>query len=408
MSDQDSPTNRSLVPAGSTDLAPLAAANPLVSRGLMDLIPGHLPKASATAPLAPNDALFYYNRGKAWLDKNDFDAATEDFDRAILLSDDAIRSRPDDALAYLHRGNARLGKAEALNGAEHCDAAIDDFDQAVRLDPKNAQVYVRRGKAWSFKNDYDAAIADFDQAISLNPHNATAYFERNQAWYNIEGWLDRAIADFDEAIRLNPTVASWYYLRGTRWLDGRNPDRAIRDFDEAIRLRPDDAFTYNRRGRAWRSKGEYDRAIKAFDEAIRLAPNHHLFYCDRSLAWLGKKNFDQAAQDFEQAFRVRPKNEFAYRWYAWLLASHPEEKIRDGKRAIQLATLACELAADDPPCWTDLTLLAAAYAADNQFDAAERYQRMALEDSRLPASARDDHRQRLELYKSRKPYRQGP
>src|SRR5437867_12511026 len=37
MSDQDKPNDGSLVPAGRRDLAPVAAANPLVSRGLADL-----------------------------------------------------------------------------------------------------------------------------------------------------------------------------------------------------------------------------------------------------------------------------------------------------------------------------------------------------------------------------------
>src|SRR5205823_4901141 len=37
MSDQDTPTDGSLVPAGRRELAPVAAVNPLVSRGLAEL-----------------------------------------------------------------------------------------------------------------------------------------------------------------------------------------------------------------------------------------------------------------------------------------------------------------------------------------------------------------------------------
>jgi hypothetical protein len=52
MKNQDNPREESLVPTGGSDLAPLAPANPLVSRGLADLTKvqemAHSPRRSAS------------------------------------------------------------------------------------------------------------------------------------------------------------------------------------------------------------------------------------------------------------------------------------------------------------------------------------------------------------------------
>src|SRR6266849_4286794 len=79
MSDQDKSNNGNLVPAGRRDLAPVASANPLVLRGLADLA------KSQAILLNLKNALFFNNRGIAWLDKRDYDEAAKDFNEAIRL-----------------------------------------------------------------------------------------------------------------------------------------------------------------------------------------------------------------------------------------------------------------------------------------------------------------------------------
>jgi hypothetical protein len=56
-----------------------------------------------------------------------------------------------------------------------------------------------------------------------------------------------------------------------------------------------------------------------------------------------------------------------------------------------------------------LDVLAAAYAEAGQFEEAERYQTRALDNPALKNDLRTAFRQRLELYRQRKPFRdQGP
>jgi hypothetical protein len=87
-----------------------------------------------------------------------------------------------------------------------------------------------------------------------------------------------------------------------------------------------------------------------------------------------------------------------------LLATCPETKVRDGNKAIEFATKACEL-----DSWKDgvlLDSLAAAFAETGKFDGAIKWQKKALES---PTDFRMDDlekaRSRLNLYKQGKPYR---
>jgi tetratricopeptide (TPR) repeat protein len=198
---------------------------------------------------------------------------------------------------------------------------------------------------------------------------AIAYYDRGNASHN-KGEYDKAIADYDEAIRLDPKYAIAYCNRGSTWLRKGDTDKAIADYDEAIRLDPNLAMAYYHRGLAWDDESDTDKAIADFDESIRLDPNnvHH-----------------------ENAL-------------AWLFATCPDEKYRDGQKAVEHATKACELTDWKEPGWIDT--LAAANAEASDFEKAVKWQQKAME--MADESEKADYKSRLDLYEAGKPYRVEP
>jgi cytochrome c-type biogenesis protein CcmH/NrfG len=151
----------------------------------------------------------------------------------------------------------------------------------------------------------------------------------------------------------------------------RPPDaEAKKGEPEPNRPEPTDAAGFVKRGDDYVDEGEYDRAIADYKEAIRLAPD----------------------------------DEEAYNSLAWLLATCTEERVRDGKQAVELATKACELTK-----WEDadtLSTLAAAEAECGHFAEAVKWQKKALklgfEKTEDTKAARDQ----LRLYEAGKPYRE--
>jgi tetratricopeptide (TPR) repeat protein len=204
-----------------------------------------------------------------------------------------------------------------------------------------------------------------------------------------------------EALQEN---AAAYCARGVASCETGKFDEAVVDLSEAIRLDPQDARALVNRGIAWAGKKDFDKAITDFNEAIRLDPKLAPAYGNRSLAWQDTGEYEKALSDIEEMIRLAPGDVFAHSNCAWLLATCPDGKCRDGKRAVELATTACELSA-----WTaadDVDTLAAAYAEAGDFENAIKWQERALELS--APTDRDEFRGRLALFKSHKPYRDEP
>jgi tetratricopeptide (TPR) repeat protein len=290
-----------------------------------------------------------------------------------------VRDQPRDAFPYVMRAELRresyLGNRTQISyPATHdaqdfkeLDKALADLDQAVRIEPRYAAAYAVRASVWFVKGEFDKAIEAYDQAIKLDPGNAYNYANRGISW-QYKGILTKAFADYKKAIQLETNLGLAYQWRGTAWLAAQKYDQAIVDLNEAIRLDPRQAAAFEHRGLAWWCNGHADKAIADFDEAIRLDP-----------------------RDF-MPFRHR----------AWIWACSPDAKSRDGKRAVESATKACELSN-----WKDvdaLDALAAAYAEIGDFDAAVRCHTAA--DALVPnVIARLIRKLILEMYRAKEPIR---
>jgi serine/threonine-protein kinase len=83
-------------------------------------------------------------------------------------------------------------------------------------------------------------------------------------------------------------------------------------------------------------------------------------------------------------------------------ATCPDPDVRNGERAKECATRACELTEWSDPGYLDT--LAAACAECGDFDEASRWQEKALGMAATPDRAAD-YRERLDLYRQRKPAR---
>ena len=117
-----------------------------------------------------------------------------------------------------------------------------------------------------------------------------------------------------------------------------------------------------------------------------------------------KKDYKQAQDDFTAALKLDAKYAPAINNTAWLLAACPDEKIRDGKKAVELATKLVEGAGkkNGSACET----MAAAFAETEKFDEAVEWQERALEDAAHVEAHGEAARKRLELYKDKKAFRE--
>jgi tetratricopeptide (TPR) repeat protein len=235
----------------------------------------------------------------------------------------------------------------------------------------HASDYIKRGRFYLFKGEYDHAIANFDQALQLDPESAPAYFSRGRA----------------------------------NKLDG-NYEQSLRDYTHTIQINPKAVAAYVNRGQIYNLEGDHDRAIADFNQAIQLDAGRPIPYLDRGEAEVAKGEYNQAIADFNSALQIDPNFSPAYNNLAVQLATCPIAAIRDGKKAVEYATKACELSE-----WGNLNqinTLAAAYAEAGDFDNAVKWENKILETPNLSTEESARANERLTLYQAHHPYHRGP
>jgi len=178
----------------------------------------------------------------------------------------SIRCVRDGAEFYNRRANTQYNE-------KNYDAAIENYTKAIELE-EAAIYYNNRGNAYYNKGNYDSAIEDYTKAIGLTK-NETYYNNRGNTYFKKDNY-DSAIEDYSKAIGLAKNEAYLYKNRGNAQYTKKNYDAAIKDYTKAIELAKDDnkkALYYTDRGDAYSKKGDNKSAIKDYTKAAETTPD---------------------------------------------------------------------------------------------------------------------------------------
>jgi tetratricopeptide (TPR) repeat protein len=251
------------------------------------------------------------------------------------------------------------------------------------------------------RKDYDRAIACFDACLHQDPNDVSALGNRGLAHAEKKDY-DRAIADCSSAIYLNQRIAILYVIRANACCGKKEYDRAIADYTSAIALDTKLAAALRGRADAHADKMEYDKAITDYTAALQLDPNDPVLLSNRGTAFTNRRVYNKAIADFMKALKIDPNSAPASNNFAWLLATCPNEQLRDGKMAVDYASRACELTG-----WKSagpLTSLAAAHAECGNFPEAIRCENRAISLGLGSKYEIDRSRMRLKLYEAGEAY----
>src|SRR5262245_55361586 len=110
----------------------------------------------------------------------------------------------------------------------------------------------------------------------------------------------------------------------------------------------------------------------------------------------------EAIADYEAVVKVDPENSHVLNNLAWLLATSPDEKLRNGKRAIELATAGCKLTEYKQAHL--VSTLAAGYAETGDFKMAIEWSQKSVE--LAGEDLKENLTKELDSYKAGKPVRE--
>ena len=106
--------------------------------------------------------------------------------------------------------------------------------------------------------------------------------------------------------------------------------------------------------------------------AVELEPASASLRYDLGLTEQMLGNTQQALDNFRLFLKLKPGNGAALNNIAWIYATHPDSRFRNGAKAIELLEPLAAKSDDDPAFSNLLDTLAAAYAEAGRFDDAVR------------------------------------
>jgi tetratricopeptide (TPR) repeat protein len=212
-----------------------------------------------------------------------------------------------------------------------------------------------------------------------------------------------AINYYTAALDKDPTDERAISCRCWAYMAVGEYDRALKDGEEAVRLNPTSTAWKNNRGEVFIKRKEYDKAVAEFTDILNANPRYFFALYNRSEAYLRSKQFAKAKQDIDAALENEDKVPGLHMNLARVLATAPDPKLRDAKRALTEAQKAVDMIKYRDGRFLDT--LAAAYAEAGQFDKAVETQQRAIDDPEFMKDEGEAVRQRLKLYRDKKPFR---
>ena len=213
---------------------------------------------------------------------------------------------------------------------------------------------------------------------------------------------DTVIRDTTAILQLNTNDVGSYILRASAHVSYGELEAAIGDLGQAIRIQPYNSATFAQRAQLYVKNNDWDNAIVDWDEVVRLNPENPAAVYDRAIAYKKHGDFAKAVGDLRRAVQLDPNSPKPKNELAWLLAVCPDANLRNGKEAVELATLSCESVK-----WRSgkyLDTIAAACAETGDFESAMQYQKKALDCQETVGRRRAVFQERLLLYEGHKAY----
>lgn len=200
--------------------------------------------------------------------------------------------------------------------------------------------------------------------------NAWATTQQLQFWHDSRTLFTHTL----EVIPDNPFAHNGL---GLALLDEGQTAAALKHFERALQLNPEYDDAMRGLGVALARQGQMGEAIAWVRRAVRINPRLSLT-CGELAAWLrARGDYQGAIECYREVVTASPDRADWLNDFAWLLASCPDAKFRDGAEAVRLATRACELTRYHQPLL--IGTLAAAQAENGEFEKAIRSARQAAE-----------------------------
>jgi tetratricopeptide (TPR) repeat protein len=335
--------------------------------------------------LYPRNLAAWRARGVHYLAQGEFNKALDDL-KELLERD------PDDSMAH-------QAIAQTLRQLKQFDEARKHLDQALEANPNSPLTYQLKARIDEEEGNLAAALENINEAVRVAPEDISSLLYRARL-LSAQQQYDLAREDLRQALQLRPGLPQAILLQSVVAAAQGRFGEAIDNLEKLLEQQPDSAEIKLQIATFYEADRRPRKAIELYSEVIAADSENWMALRRRADAYLGTAQHAKAIADYEAALTIFPEESGILNNFAWVLATSPHDRLRNGQRAVELAKKACELTEYKAP--HVLSTLAAAYAEQGQFDEAMNWSTKAVElDNDEPQLAKE-----LASYRAGKPWRE--
>jgi tetratricopeptide (TPR) repeat protein len=259
------------------------------------------------------------------------------------------------------------------------------------------------GDIYMAEGQVNAALKQYQMSLALRADSG-AYHNLGNLYLQT-GRYDQAQDYFQKAIAIKPEDPLPYSDLGNLYLQKGQTDLAIDYFQKALKIETQIPMAWYNLGNAYIRKGQLDLAIQAWQKAVGIQTDFAPAHNNLANALSMKGRMPEAIQHWRSALATEPNLESAEMNLAWALATCPQDALRNGAEAVQLADHADELTGGHNPLV--LRTLAAAFAENGDFPDAVAAAQQAIQSASLQGNKPlvADIQEQLKLYQKNQPFR---
>lgn len=181
--------------------------------------------------------------------------------------------------------------------------------------------------------------------------------------------------------------------------------QAEKQFRRVVEIEPSSANALADLGGVLHKMRRETEAIELFERALSIDPKHKVAHETLFLVYEANRQPKGALLALRNANAAFPKRAALTKRLAWMLATTPDDDLRDPQEALRLAE--SEISTDGGTA-DDLAVLAAAHAANGNFERAVEIAAQAVSIARERGDTRagPQIQEQLDLYRSGNPYRE--
>jgi tetratricopeptide (TPR) repeat protein len=243
-----------------------------------------------------------------------------------------LDANPQAWIAAINLGTIYM---DVPNGEREEDA-IALFKQAAEHPWARATALNNQGRILARRGEFEASIPVFEQAVEADPHHGRALQSLASALLEV-GRRDEAAEYFERAIEEMPLKHGMKrQLAAIRVEQGRLEDAADL-FRRLIEVMPDEAGPRGDLAQALFRLQQFDECVATLEDALALDPTrvdlHRLLVRTQRMAL---RDYAGAIASCRTALEHVENDPFITNELAWMLATAPDDALRDGEEALRL------------------------------------------------------------------------